>query len=164
MSIYRVYSKVNGKLGFETRSAIMETLQGILQGRGMFAVEEEQTVAAVVRTMADLHVGAILVLGNGALRGIFSERDLMKRVVVEERDVHATRVGEVMTTNLATIRETATVEQAMELMRKHNCRHLPVLGSGGAVGMVSMRDLMNHELTRKTEEIEHMRAYIHGAA
>lgn len=142
----------------------METLQGILQGRKMFAVEEDETVADVSRTMADLHVGAILVLAGGTLRGIFSERDLMKRVVVDGRDVQATHVSEVMTTDLATIHEEATVEEAMEMMRRHNCRHLPVMRGQRVAGMVSMRDLMNYELRQKTEEIEHMRAYIHGAA
>jgi CBS domain-containing protein len=142
----------------------METIQEILMERDMFSVEEQQTVAEVAQRMADLHVGAILVLGNGGLRGIFSERDLMKRVVVEGRDIGSTQVREVMTRDVATIEESATLEDAMEEMQRHGCRHLPVLRGDLVVGMVSMRDLMNHELRRKTEEIEHMRAYIHGAA
>ncbi len=140
----------------------MQTLSSILSEREMYSVEESQSVAEVVRRMAALHVGAILVLGNGELRGIFSERDLMTRVVVEGRDAGHTRVGEVMTTDLATIDEQATVPQAMESMRRIGCRHLPVLRNGRVTGMVSMRDLMGVELARKTEEIEHMRAYIHG--
>jgi signal-transduction protein with cAMP-binding, CBS, and nucleotidyltransferase domain len=143
---------------------MMETIRNILLERDMFTVEEWQSVAEVASRMADLHVGAILVLDDGALRGVFSERDLMKRVVVEGRDIQSTRVGEVMTRGVATIEESATLEEAMEMMRRHNCRHLPVLREDEVVGMVSMRDLMNHELRRKTEEIEHMRAYIHGAA
>ncbi|MBK5295311.1 MAG: CBS domain-containing protein [Acidobacteriia bacterium] len=141
----------------------MQSLSGILSEREMYSVDETQTVAEVVRRMAFLHVGAILVLGDGALRGIFSERDLMTRVVVERLDAACTRVGEVMTTNLATIDEQATVSQAMETMGLIGCRHLPVLRHGRVVGMVSMRDLMGVELARKTEEIEHMRAYIHGS-
>ena len=142
----------------------METVKGILSGRDMFSVEEHESVAEVARSMAGLHVGAILVVRDGDLRGIFSERDLMTRVVVEGRDIRATKVAEVMTKNLATVDEEATVEQAMELMHQHGCRHLPVLRSSRVVGMVSMRDLMNVDLKRKTEEIEHMRNYIHGAA
>ena len=142
----------------------METVKGILQGRDMYWVEECESVAEVARAMAGLHVGAILVLQQGSLRGIFSERDLMKRVVVEGRDINVTKVGDVMTKDLATVGEDATLEDAMQRMHEYGCRHLPVIGSGRVIGMVSMRDLMNVELKRKTEEIEHMRAYIHGAA
>jgi CBS domain-containing protein len=69
-----------------------------------------------------------------------------------------------MTRHVVRIEESATLEDAMEAMQRHGCRHLPVLRGETVVGLVSMRDLMNHELRRKTEEIEHMRAYIHGAA
>ena len=142
----------------------MESLKGILMGREMFFVEEHQVVSDVARKMAELHVGAILVLRNGALQGIFSERDLMTRVVVDGRNIHETAVGDVMTRHPSTIPESASVATAMEMMHEHGCRHLPVLGPDRVVGMVSMRDLMNYELERKTQEIEHMRAYIHGAA
>jgi signal-transduction protein with cAMP-binding, CBS, and nucleotidyltransferase domain len=141
----------------------MTTVKDILSDRDMFSVEHTESVAKVVRAMSDLHVGAILVLGTGELRGIFSERDLMTRVVAADRDAQSTKVADVMTTDLATIEEGATVEEAMELMQNRGCRHLPVLRGGRVVGLVSMRDLMSVELKKKTEEIEHMRAYIHGA-
>src|SRR5687768_2471590 len=85
------------------RSAAMETVKGILSGRDMFSVEEHQSVADVARSMAGLHVGAILVVRDGELRGIFSERDLMTRVIVEGRDIEATKVSEVMTKDLSTV-------------------------------------------------------------
>ena len=142
----------------------MLSLKGILMGREMFFVEEHQVVADVARKMAGLHVGAILVLRNGTLTGIFSERDLMTRVVVEGRDIDRTSVSDVMTRQPATIQENASIAAAMEMMHEHGCRHLPVVNGDQVVGMVSMRDLMNYELDRKTQEIEQMRAYIHGAA
>jgi CBS domain-containing protein len=113
--------------------------------------------------MADLHVGAILVLNHGKLRGIFSERDLMKRVVLEQRDPATTAVREVMSTDVVTIDELAPLEDAMEAMQSHNCRHLPVMRGSHVVAFLSMRDLMKFDLARKTEELHHMRAYIHGA-
>jgi CBS domain-containing protein len=112
--------------------------------------------------MAELHVGAILVMQDGELRGLFSERDFLVRVVVGGRDPNATAVSEVMTANVFTIDQSATMEEAMEIMRIHNCRHLPVTCEGGVVGFLSMRDLMNFALEQKTEELHHMRAYIHG--
>jgi CBS domain-containing protein len=113
--------------------------------------------------MADLHVGAILVFNGDRLRGIFSERDLMKRVVVERCDPERTAVGLVMSTDVATIDDSASLEEAMESMQSHNCRHLPVTREGMVVAFLSMRDLMNFELAQKTEEIHHMRQYISNA-
>ena len=142
----------------------MARVRDIVHGRELFSVEEGSSVADVARTMAQLHVGAILVLNGGRLRGVFSERDLMKRVVLEQKDPASTPVDEVMSRDVVTIDEMAAVEDAMELMRCKNCRHLPVTRGSHVVAFLSMRDLMNFELERKTEELHHMRAYIHGNA
>ena len=141
----------------------MSHVRDIIRDRVLFCVEETQTVAGVARRMADLQVGAILVLDGSQLRGVFSERDLLRRVVLEDLDPHKAAVGEVMSTDIATIEETATLEDAMEAMQAHKCRHLPVMRGSHVVGFLSMRDLMNEELARKTEELHHMRAYIHGS-
>ena len=140
----------------------MSTVREIVQDRDLFQVGEFDTVAQVARQMAELHVGAILVLNGESLRGIFSERDLMKRVVLEHVDPETTPVRMVMSTNVVAVDELASLEEAMELMQSHNCRHLPVTRGSRVVGFLSMRDLMNFELARKTEELHHMRAYIHG--
>jgi len=142
----------------------MARVQEITGQRELFHVGERETVADVARRMAELHVGAILVLERDELRGVFSERDLMKRVVLERRDPEKTAVSEVMSTEVVAIDEQATVEEAMEAMQAHNCRHLPVTRDARVVAFLSMRDLMNFELARKTEELSHMRAYIHGTA
>lgn len=140
----------------------MSTVREIVQDRDLFQVGEFDTVAQVARQMAELHVGAILVLNGESLRGIFSERDLMKRVVLEHLDPETTPVRVVMSTDVVAVDELASLEEAMELMQSHNCRHLPVTRGSRVVGFLSMRDLMNFELARKTEELHHMRAYIHG--
>jgi len=114
----------------------------------------------VARVMAARNVGAILVLENGELRGVFSERDLMTRVVVAGLDPAQTRVEKVMSTHLSTIQETATIEEAMQLMRQSNCRHLPVMRGSQVTGFISMRDLMLFELERKTDELRHIHRYI----
>ena len=142
----------------------MSRVRDIVHNRQLFSVEEGDTVADVARQMAELHVGAILVLKGGQLRGVFSERDLMKRVVLERLDPETTPVSRVMSTDLATIDELASIEDAMAAMQDHNCRHLPVTRGSHVVAFLSMRDVMNHELARKTEELHHMRAYIHGSA
>jgi len=142
----------------------MSLVRDIVHGRELFHVEEGSSVAEVARQMAERHVGAILVMNGDQLRGVFSERDLMKRVVLERRDPEQTPVEKVMSTALATVDELASLEHAMELMHSHNCRHLPVTRGSRVVAFLSMRDLMDHELARKNEELHHMRAYIHGSA
>ena len=141
----------------------MSRVCDVVRDRDLFCVEEHETVAQVARKMADLHVGAILVLSGEKLRGVFSERDLMRRVVLERRDPLCTPVGEVMTAEVVTIDESASIEEGMEAMQTHDCRHLPVTRGPHVVGFLSMRDLMKFELARKTEELHHIRAYIGSA-
>ena len=129
----------------------MSRVQDIVRDRVLFYVEETETVAGAARRMEELQCGAILVLRQGDLRGIFSERDLMRRVVLERRDPDITLVGDVMSTNLKTIDETASLEEAMEAMTNHGCRHLPVLRDGQVISFLSMRDLMHFELASKIE-------------
>ena len=115
----------------------MSRVFDLVHQRELFCVEEHHSVAEVARKMTELHVGAILVFSGDELRGVFSERDLMKRVVLERRDPERTPVGHVMSTDVATIDESASLEDAMETMQSHNCRHLPVLrgGSGGGLSL-----------------------------
>ena len=141
----------------------MPLLKDLLHGRELYRAEPGQTVAEVAAHMAAVNVGAILVLEEGVLRGIFSERDLMKRVVLEGRDPQRTLVGEVMSTSLTKASPDTTMEEAMEMMRSCGCRHLPVMQANKVVGFISMRDLMFEELEQKTEEIRHMRNYIQSA-
>jgi CBS domain-containing protein len=114
--------------------------------------------------MAELNIGAICVVDHDELCGVFSERDLLKRVVVPRLDVEKTRVGVVMTTDPVTVEASANMDDAIELMRRHSVRHLPVMDGGALTGFLSLRDLMNYDLEQKTEEVHQMRAYIHGAA
>ncbi|MCX6631638.1 MAG: CBS domain-containing protein [Candidatus Solibacter sp.] len=141
----------------------MSTVSDIVRQRELFRVEEHHSVAEVARIMTDLHVGAILVFNGDQLRGVFSERDIMKRVIVGRCDPDRTPVGLVMSTELFTIDESVSLEEAMESMQSNNCRHLPVTRNGKVVAFLSMRDLMNFELAQKTEEIHHMRQYISNA-
>src|SRR5260221_9762255 len=128
----------------------------------MYFVHPAHSVAEVMHRIAELRVGAIVVIEDGRLRGVFSERDLMTRVVIPKLDPDSTPVSEVMTTDVATVDESAWVEVALESMRARQCRHLPVLRGDEVVGFLSMRDLMHFELARKTEELHRMQAYVHG--
>lgn len=142
----------------------MSQVSDIVYDRPFAHVAEGETVAAAARRMTELNCGAILVLDEGKLRGVFSERDIMRRVVLEHLDPETTPVAAVMSTHLATIEEDATLEDAVAQMQEHGCRHLPVMKDGRIVAFLSMRDVMKHELMNKTEELHHMRTYINGGS
>jgi CBS domain-containing protein len=121
-----------------------------------------QTVLETARAMVERNIGAVPVLQNGKLVGIFSERDLMKRVVAEARDPRSTCLAEVMTEDPLTVNMNEELETCMTLMRRHSFRHLPVCHDGQLVGMVSLRDILLHDLNEKDDEVRMMRAYIHS--
>jgi CBS domain-containing protein len=121
-----------------------------------------QTVLETVRAMVEHNIGAVPVLHNGNLVGIFSERDLMKRVVAEGRDPRSTCLAEVMTDDPLTVGMNDELETCTSLMRRHSFRHLPVCHEGQLVGIISLRDILLHDLNEKDDEVRMMRAYIHS--
>ena len=125
--------------------------------------DAEQTVLEVARAMVERNIGAVPVLRDGLLVGIFSERDLMKRVVVEARDPRTTRVDEVMTDDPLTVTPGEDLETCMILMRRHGFRHLPVCEGKKLRGIVSLRDILLHDLNEKDLEVRMMRAYIQAS-
>jgi len=134
----------------------------LIKDQETFQAELGDTVLETVRTMVEQNIGAVPVLHNEKLVGIFSERDLMKRVVAEGRDPRSTCLAEVMTDDPLTVNMSETIENCMALMRRHNFRHLPVCHDGHLVGMVSLRDILLHDLDEKDDEVRMMRAYIHS--
>lgn len=122
-----------------------------------------ETVLEVARAMVERNIGAVPVLRDGLLVGIFSERDLMKRVVAEARDPRSTRVAEVMTDDPLTVTPDEDLETCMILMRRHGFRHLPVCEGKKLRGIVSLRDILLHDLNEKDHEVRMMRAYIQAS-
>src|ERR1700686_674516 len=125
--------------------------------------DAQQFAFEVAQAMVERNIGAVPVLRDGLLVGIFSERDLMKRVVVEGRDPRTTRVGEVMTEDPLTVSPDESLETCMLLMRRHGFRHLPVCEGKELRGIVSLRDILLHDLNEKDHEVRMMRAYIQGS-
>jgi len=134
----------------------------LIKDQETYQAELGQSVLETVRAMVERNIGAVPVLHNGKLVGIFSERDLMRRVVAEGRDPHRTCMAEVMTDDPLTISTDEELEGCMALMRRHGFRHLPVCHDGHLVGMVSLRDILLHDLNEKDDEVRMMRAYIHS--
>jgi CBS domain-containing protein len=132
----------------------------LIKNQETYRADADQTVLDVAQAMVARNIGAVPVLRDGLLVGIFSERDLMKRVVVEGLPAGTTRVGEVMTADPLTVSPQETPENCMLLMRRHGFRHLPVCDGKQLRGLVSLRDLMLHDLNEKDDEVRMMRAYI----
>ena len=138
----------------------MSTIRELIHDRDVYAVDADQTVQAVTEYMVERNIGAVPVLREGRLVGIFSERDAMKRVLVERRDARSTRVSEVMTRDPRTVGMNETLENCMVLMREHGFRHIPIVDGDSVKGLVSLRDILLRDLTDKDDEVRQMRAYI----
>ena len=143
----------------------MRTIGEILAGkrlREVVSVEAGETVLDAVRQMDEANTGAVVVLERGRLVGIFTERDLMRRVVLEGRDVSTTGVSEVMTRELLFSEPDKAGEEAMSKMTRHRCRHLPVVDGERLVGVISIGDLMKEISDEQSVEIHFLKEYIYS--
>ncbi|HXZ84507.1 MAG TPA: CBS domain-containing protein [Myxococcota bacterium] len=123
----------------------------------------EQTVLDAVALMAARRVGAVPVVEHGRLVGIFSERDLVRRVVAMGRAIDKTRLAEVMTPDPITASPGDERALAVHKMDEAQCRHLPIVRHGVLVDMLSIRDLLFVELEERAEAVESLRRYIGGS-
>jgi CBS domain-containing protein len=138
-------------------------IHDLIKNQETYRADVAQTVLAVAQAMVERNIGAVPVLRDGLLAGVFSERDLMRRVVVVGLDPAHTLVGSVMTSDPLTVEPNADLETCRFLMRRHGFRHLPVCRNQQLHGMVSMRDILLHDLSEKDDEVRMMRAYIQSA-
>jgi len=138
----------------------MCSIYDLVKDQEVCAADVNQTVIEVAKAMVERNIGAVPVLRDGKLAGIFSERDLMNRVVVEGHNPHTTQIGEVMTKDPLVVGPDEESQQCLLLMRKHGFRHLPICEQGRLKGLVSLRDLLLRDLSEKDDEVRMMRAYI----
>ena len=138
----------------------MSTIRDLLINRTIHYLQPEQTVLEAARYMVDCHVGAAPVLEGTKLVGIFSERDIMSKVVTQGLDPRATRIADVMSTTLRTLTPESSCEDAMVIMQAHGIRHLAVCEGNTLAGFLSLRDLLRQTLDEKSGEADMMRAYI----
>ncbi|MGH9603134.1 MAG: CBS domain-containing protein, partial [Terriglobales bacterium] len=122
----------------------MGTIHDLVKDRTPYSVNADDSVMQAVHMMVDKNIGAVAVLRDGELVGVFSERDLMKRVVAAGRGPGSTQVSEVMTPRPRTVSPNETFENCMVIMREHGFRHRPVVEAGQLFGLVSLRDLLLH--------------------
>jgi len=139
----------------------MTKLREIMRPGFVIAKPRDATVLEAATAMMERNVGMVAVLDGDRLAGLFSERDVVRRVVGVGRDPSATTVGEVMTTEIVTASPDTLYQDAIGLMDGANIRHLPIVEDGRLVSMLSIRDLLRVELHHKGEEIRYLQEYLY---
>jgi CBS domain-containing protein len=139
----------------------MKTIGEIMRQRFLFMVQRNAPVLEAVHLMAGHNVGIVCVLDGDRLVGVFSERDVVRRVVDRGLDPARTPVGEVMTTDLVVADVDEDYRSAIRKMDQANIRHLPVVSGGRLLSMISIRDLMRVEIEDQGEEIQFLREYLY---
>jgi CBS domain-containing protein len=139
----------------------MATLKNLLIDKRFFFVKSGMSVLDVAKYM-DLHnIGAVPVLDSeNKLKGIFSERDLMRKCIAKELDLKSTLVDEMMTKQVIVIEATDTPEYCLQILKQENIRHIPVIEENKLIGLISMRDLLLHDMKLKEEKIDLLNTYI----
>ncbi len=142
----------------------MERIVDLVKDRDVYFVEASRSVLDTARFMAERNIGAVAVVHGDELIGIFSERDLMKRVVASGKNPAATTVEEVMTADPLVVSPQEKITDCMRMMKENSFRHLPICDGRKLKGLLSLRDLLLHDLIEKDGEIQTMRAYISAAS
>ncbi|HEY6139268.1 MAG TPA: CBS domain-containing protein [Thermoanaerobaculia bacterium] len=120
----------------------MKRIAEIIEGRPLYHAASTESVRDAARRMTEWNVGAIAIVDGGKLVGVFSERDLMTRVVAAGLDPDGTPIDTVMTKNIGVAEPVENIDDALGKMYSLKCRHLPVVDSGKLIGMLSLRDLL----------------------
>ena len=132
------------------------------KGSSVLSVPPTVTVTAAVQEMNRQKVGAVLVMEEGRLLGIFTERDVLSRVVAAALDPQATLVKQVMTPDPVTVASTTNIEQGMAMFTDRRFRHLPVVDEGRLVGVISIGDILRRMVDTHRHEAEQLKQYITG--
>lgn len=142
----------------------MKTVRQIIEGKRsrLLSIAPDATVYDALKTMADHEIGALVVLDQGHLVGIFSERDYARKVILHGKSSKETLVSEIMTSRVLCVGPDQTVDQCMALMTDKRVRHLPVLERKQVIGVISIGDVVKEVISEQRFVIEQLEHYIHS--
>ena len=140
-----------------TVNSVLET-----KGRDTYSLPPDALVYDAIAVMAENSIGSLLVVEDGRLVGIFSERDYARQIALKGLSSKETRLQGVMSSPVHFVTPDCTVDEAMSIMTERRIRHLPVMDEGEIVGLVSIGDLVRAVVEEQAREIEHLHAYITG--
>jgi CBS domain-containing protein len=143
----------------------MAFVRQLLENKGgnVWSISPEATVFEALQIMAEKNCGALVVLEGNTLKGIFSERDYARKVILKGKTSKETPVKEIMTTDVHTVRPDQTIEDCMALMTDKRIRHLPVVEAGKLIGVISIGDVVKAVIYDKEFTIKQLENYITGS-
>ncbi|MEW6509598.1 MAG: CBS domain-containing protein [Bacteroidota bacterium] len=138
----------------------MKPIREMLESRPVYSISRYATVQEAAEFMAARNIGAVSVMEGDRLVGIFSERDVINRVVAKHLDPGRVRVDEVMTREIVVGDASDTCDDCLRKMKGANCRHLPIVEGDRLLGMISLRDLLQVDINEKEDKIEFLTNYM----
>jgi CBS domain-containing protein len=141
------------------------TVNQILSSKGneVYSIVSTITVYDAIKVMGEKNIGAILVIEDSVLKGVLSERDYARKIVLKDKSSKETLVHEIMATNIITVKPTDNLEYCMELMTTKRVRHLPVVENNIVIGIISIGDVVISIIEVQKDTIRHLDSYISGA-
>ena len=142
----------------------MGKVRNILHNKGnvIFSVEPTEMVYRAIELMCEKNIGGLLIVENGKLVGIFTERDYARKLILKGKSSKDTQIKDLMTSNLVTVTPDTSIDDCMRVMTGRKIRHLPVLEKGELVGIISIGDVVHFVIEEQKSIIEHLEHYITG--
>jgi CBS domain-containing protein len=130
------------------------------KGKNVYSIVSTITVFEALRVMGEKNIGAVLVIEDGVLKGILSERDYARKIVLKDKSSKKTPVSEIMERDVVTVKPSDNLDYCMELMSQKRIRHLPVIENEEIIGLVSIGDVVKAIIEIQKETIKHLDSYI----
>jgi len=140
------------------------TIDSILHHKGpqVWCISPDKTVFEAIQMLAEKNIGALPVIEDGKVIGVFSERDYTRKVALAGKNSKSTRVREIISMDVISVTPDSSVEECMRLMTEHRIRHLPVCQDGALVGLISIGDLVNWTISMQSAALDQMESYLAG--